>query len=758
MFRWLFLNDRALSPAEHMPWKISALRIILLSGFVLEASIAIQSSLDAIHIGAYQVVAIVIVFYGLLGTALYFSARHPDHGAGLLIATVYAAGASIVLFVRVDEIAKMGFVFVYTTPIIARLFFGGRLAVTLMLFNFLPFYYLLRNEPLVHYDAFDITLQSSYSHIHSLLFLFFNVCIPLAVFRVLHALDTTAGRFRETSSALADSHAQYREFFESAGGPILLCGADGSILQANRLARDLIRASDSEQHSGTSLFELLHPADTTAVALREISARGGLEAVEGQPLRTPDGRTLILEYITRMASNHYVVTLRDASSLRLMEEALQRSRDREAFLSGHDTLTRLPNRETLCRHLADVLPLLEGGKVKALLTFRLNSIRHANEKFGTRIGDELIRSFAGELRKTLPSSAFCARLRSIVFAAVLTPTRSANDVMRQVEHLRKSLPREIEIEGNKLLVQFSTGISLAKSGDISPDELIRRSEVALDSARRSNEDSAALFDEADATQIRRSIELELGIVSALRHGEFRLVYQPKVDGEGRIAGLEALIRWHSPTLGNVFPGEFIPAAESSALIRDITRFVVNEVCAFIRRTLDGGRPCPPVALNLSAVDVVRDDLLELIDESTARYTTPPELLEFEITETGLIGNEALAIHHLVELERRGNRIAIDDFGTGYSSLSKLSSFPVHAIKIDRSFVARIGTCEKSELIIKSIISLADMMSCTTVAEGVETAIQERFLKSVGCEVFQGYFYHRPLEVEQLTEVLALRAR
>lgn len=756
MFRWLFLNDRALAPAEHALWKISALRIILLSGFVLEASIAIQSSIDAIAIGAYQVVAIVIVFYALLGAGLYFSARHPGYGAGILIVMVYAAAASIVVFVRVDEIAKMGFILIYTTPIIARLFFGGRLAVALMLFNFVPFYYLLRNEPFVHYGAFDITLQSSYGYIHSLLFLFFNVCIPLAVFRVLHALDTTASCFRETSSALADSHAQYREFFESAGGPILLCGADGSILQANRLARNLIRTSDPEQHSGTSLFTLLRPTDTTTLALQEKSGQDGLETIEGQPLQTPDGRTLILEYVTRMASNHYVVTLRDASSMRLMEEALQRSQDREAFLSGHDTLTRLPNRETLCRHLADVLPLLEGGKVKALLSFRLNSVRHANEKFGTRVGDELIRSFAGELCRALPSSAFCARLRSIVFAVVLTPTRSANDVMRQVERLRRGLPREIEIAGNRLLVQFSTGISLAKSSDISPEELIRRSEVALDSARRSTEDSAAMFDEADATQIRRGIELELGIVSALKRREFRLVYQPKVDAEGRIAGLEALIRWHSPTLGNVFPSEFIPAAESSVLIRDITRFVVNEVCAFIRKTLDSGKPCPPVALNLSAIDVVRDDLLELIDESTARYTTPPELLEFEITETGLIGNEALAIHHLVELERRGSRIAIDDFGTGYSSLSKLSSFPVHAIKIDRSFVARIGTCAKSELIIKSIISLADMMSCTTIAEGVENAIQERFLKTVGCEVFQGYYYHRPLEVEQLTEVLALR--
>ena len=290
---------------------------------------------------------------------------------------------------------------------------------------------------------------------------------------------------------------------------------------------------------------------------------------------------------------------------------------------------------------------------------------------------------------------------------------------------------------------------------MAPEELLRSSEVALDSARRSNDDSIALFEEADAIQIRRSIEIELGIVSAIKNSEFRLVYQPKVDDDGLIAGMEALLRWHSPTLGHVSPAEFIPVAENSGLIRDITRFVVDESCAFIRRTIDLGLKCPPLALNLSAIDIIRNDLLELIDAASTRHATPPDLLEFEITETGLIGNEALAIHHLQELKRRGHSIAIDDFGTGYSSFSKLSNFPVTSIKIDQSFVARIGNCEKSELIIKAIVSLADILSCTSIAEGVEDEVQERFLKSIGCDLFQGYYYHRPLEVAKLNELLGL---
>ena len=749
MFRWLFLDECAPSSAEHTLWKISALRIILLSGFTLEALVAIHSALDAIAIGAYHIVAIVAFLYAPLSAALFYSAKRPDCAAAILIATIYATGASIVLFIDVDEIAKLGIIFVYTTPVIARLFFGSRLALALMLINFVPFFYLLRNAPFTHFSTLKLTLEASHTYIHALLFLFFNVCIPLAVFRVLHALDASAIRHREDSSALAVSHAQYREFFENAGGPTLLCAEDGTILQVNRMASELIGNTDCARQ-GNSLYDALVPFAKNRQAIGE--SNSSLKNTKGRQLAAADGRRIVVEYVAKTAQSYCIVTLRDATGLDVIEKALKRSEESLSFLSQHDALTKLPNRKSLRAHLAQTLPHLEGGMVVAMVSIRLNSIRLVNEKFGALVGDAFIKRFSEKLRKTLPPNAFCARLRSIVFPIVLAPTRSANDVVEQVERLRRLLPQEIAVDGHRLIVLVSTGIALARAGDTSPEELMQRSEVALDSARRSTEDAATLFDEADAAQIRRRIEIELGIVAALKQREFRLVYQPKVDGEGEIVGMEALTRWHSPTLGDVSPSEFIPIAESSGLIRGITRFVIEESCRFIRRTIDIGRQCPPISLNLSAVDVIRHDLLELIDDSSTRYATPADLLEFEITETGLIGNEALAIHHLRELKRRGSRIAIDDFGTGYSSFSKLSNFPVSSIKIDQSFVARIGQCAKSEAIIKAIVSLAGLLSCTSIAEGVENDDQERFLKSIGCQQFQGYYHYRPLEVAQLREL------
>lgn len=753
MFRWLFLDESVLSAAEHAAWKISALRIILLSALVLEALFAVRSSIDAISVGAYHVVAIVAFLYAQLAIALYYSGKHPRRSAAILTAAIYAVGAAIALLISDDQIAKLGIVFVYATPIIARLFFGKRFALTLMAINFLPFFYLQSHDQLFHFAALDLTLATSRSHVESLVFLFFNICIPLAVFRVLHALDAAARRHVESSAALTNSHTQYQEFFENAGGPILLCDENGTILQVNRMANELIGSNDCARQ-GDSLFDCLKPLAEGPGAAEETST--SLEAARGRQLATPDGRRIVLEYVTKTAQNYCIVALRDATDLNAIEQALKRSEENLSFLSRHDALTRLPNRKSLRAHLAQTLPALKGDMVVAMVSIRLNSIRLANEQFGALVGDAFIQRFAEELRKTVPPNAFCARLRSIVFPIVLAPTRSADDVVEQVERLRQLVPQEISVEGHRLIVLFSTGIALARAGDTSPEELMQRCEVALDSARRSTEDAAALFDEADAAQIRRRIEIELGIVAALKQGEFRLVYQPKVDVQGEIAGMETLIRWNSPTLGDVSPTEFIPVAESSGLIRGITAFVIEETCRFIRQTIDSGRRCPPVSLNLSAVDVIRHDLLELIDDARARHATPAELLEFEITETGLIGNEALAIHHLRELKRRGSSIAIDDFGTGYSSFSKLSSFPVSSIKIDQSFVSRIGQCAKSEAIIKAIVSLAGLLSCTSIAEGVENETQVRFLKAIGCQQFQGYYHHRPLEVAQLRELGLLK--
>ena len=387
------------------------------------------------------------------------------------------------------------------------------------------------------------------------------------------------------------------------------------------------------------------------------------------------------------------------------------------------------------------------------MTLRLDSIKYINDAHGMATGDALIKSFAEALAAQVPASGFCTRLRSVVFCFLLDSDADSLDAVTQAEYICSQLPKEIAVDGEQHQVRLSVAIAFSRHDDASSDDLIQRGKVANDSARQSGGQQVSVFDETAAARIRRKLSIEQAIVAALKAREFRLVFQPKVDHDAAIVGLEALIRWRSSLLGEVSPAEFIPIAEGSGTIRQITAFVVDQVCAHIRQIINLQGSCLPVAINLSAIDVVREDLLMLVNASCQRHGVAPECLEFEITETGLIGNENLAIQHLEALRAKGFGITIDDFGTGYSSLSKLSRFPTKSIKIDQSFVAQIGLNEKSELIIRAVVSLAAILSCTTVAEGVETREQEVFLKAIGCGFFQGFYYYRPMEFEQVVALL-----
>jgi len=750
MFQWLLLKENALSAAENTVWKESALRIILVSGLLLEFGIGLLSAMDAIKVGAYYIIAVVVGFFVALSLGVYASIRRPVLGSAILIATIYAAAFCIVYFIKDDEIAKFGIMFVYTAPLIGRIFFGSRVALVLMAVNVFPFMLLVRNEPLPSYPGLAAPLANAHAYIQSLLFLFFNICVPLGVFRLLHALDAAIRRHRAASIELESSHAQYQEIFENAGGAILLCDAQARILKANSPADALIGRQDQKN---ASLFTLLahkckDKAEKAAADIHSLKA--------GQEFETREGRLIVIENISPTTASHFIVLLRDISQIRRIQEALVRSKQRESFLASHDQLTQLPNRDLLRQQLGQTMANMSSHRQLALVVIRLDSIKYVNDAHGSLTGDELIVGFARALQRLLPDGSLYARLRSVVFSFTIEGSYGNRDAIPQIEHIRRSLPDAITVDGEQHPVQISMAVAFSRPGEVNGDELIQRGKIALDTARRSGTQDVAVFDDKAAAQIRRKLNIEQAIVGALRENELRLMYQPKVTQDGEIVGLEALIRWRSPTLGDVSPAEFIPVAENCGAIHFITAFVVGEVCAYIRRTLDAGQRCLPIAINLSAIDIVRADLLELVNACCQKYRISPDLLEFEITETGLVGNENLAIRHLEALNAKGYGITIDDFGTGYSSLQKLSRFPTKSIKIDQSFVAQIGISEKSELIIRAVVSLAKILSCTTVAEGVETLVQEKFLKAIGCQFFQGFYYYPPMEFQQVNQLLKSR--
>ncbi|MEB0140281.1 MULTISPECIES: putative bifunctional diguanylate cyclase/phosphodiesterase [unclassified Undibacterium] len=749
MFRWLFLNQNA--PVGENNWKLGVLRIILLSALLLDCGIAIVQSMSA---ESTQETGNRIFLAGLIVTkllALLICSAAPRRAAMLMLAGIYGGAAAILSSVADMQLAMLAFPYIYAAPLLARLFFGQASVLSLMFANTFAFLLLLTGMMPAWFGV-PLTL-SGYGQLvmASLIFLFFNLLMPLVVSRVLLAFEESFEQLQQSNRALNVSYTQYQEVFENAGTALLLTDAFGQILQANHQANLLLgRHPDAEDD--LALFSWLSAENNHR---RKNDQLDDSLTLPLSAYRTRDGRMVAMDNISRTSSDHWIVALRDVSNLQKMQTALQLSLEREDYLNSHDALTNLPNREMLRQYLQTVLTKQDPNNINvtALVSFRVNSIRHANQQFGAHTGDVMLRRFADELSLVLPKNCFCARLRSIVLSFVVDQFRTPGDIIDYVDQLRQVLPKELEVNGEILVVQFSAGIAVIRAEDSNPDELIRRSEVALDGARRASDQSVTLFDEGNAQQLRRTIDIDVGIANGLKQNEFALYYQPKVAHDGSVGGVEALLRWRSAAMGRISPAEFIPIAERSGLIHQLSNFVIEQACTQIRCWLDEFGTSPVVAVNLAVNDIARLDLLELIEASCARHHVEPRFLEFEITETGLIANEKLSIHHLNGLKNRGFGIAIDDFGTGYSSLSKLSHFPAHTVKIDRSFVAQIGYNRKSEMIIKAIVSLADILSCSTVAEGVENESQEAFLKDVGCEFFQGYYYYRPLDVAAMNTLL-----
>ncbi|HWU83927.1 MAG TPA: EAL domain-containing protein, partial [Rhodocyclaceae bacterium] len=258
-------------------------------------------------------------------------------------------------------------------------------------------------------------------------------------------------------------------------------------------------------------------------------------------------------------------------------------------------------------------------------------------------------------------------------------------------------------------------------------------------------------------RIEREARVEAALLDAIAAGELHLHYQPKVWADGRIECVEALVRWQSPRLGTVGPDEFIPLAERNGQIHAITAQVVELACAQQAAWRRDGIAAPPIAINLSGRDLHGGEIAEQLFDALERHDLPAYALQLEITETALIENEAMALAQLQELSRHGFAIALDDFGTGHSSLNKLSEYPISVIKIDRSFIAGIGSHARREQIVKATLSLARDLGCRSVAEGVENEAQLDFLRSHGCDLFQGYHLHRPMPANDLTALLAAAA-
>ncbi|MCK1288962.1 EAL domain-containing protein [Bradyrhizobium sp. 44] len=416
-----------------------------------------------------------------------------------------------------------------------------------------------------------------------------------------------------------------------------------------------------------------------------------------------------------------------------------RSQRRIAHLASHDALTELPNRTALDGALmAAMNRAQELDSSVGVLCIDLDRFKDINDLFGHSVGDAVLRETARRLKQT-SDGAYVARVGGDEFIAITeqVPLPGAAELL--AKKMREAFAVPIETNGHSLELDLCVGIAVFPRDGEDPVSLLANADAALYRAKHDGRGAVRLFTSAMDQQLRQRRAVEHDLRSAVEQGELFLHYQPQVDRLRGIVGHEALVRWQHPTRGVIAPGEFIPIAEESGLIAKIDEWVLREAC----RTAASWSSPLRIAVNISAAQFRRENLERQVKAALRESGLAPARLELEITEGVLIEDVGRARDTLNRLKLLGVMIALDDFGTGYSSLSYLDAFPLDRIKIDRSFVATLGTSEKSIGIVRAVIGLTHSFGIPVLAEGVETEEQFAMLASMKCDEMQGYLIGRP---------------
>jgi diguanylate cyclase (GGDEF)-like protein len=408
-------------------------------------------------------------------------------------------------------------------------------------------------------------------------------------------------------------------------------------------------------------------------------------------------------------------------------------------------LTGLPNRAMFHDRLDHaMMQARRNNRLVALLFLDLDNFKLVNDTLGHAAGDGLLDEVAGRLKDCVREADTVARLGGDEFAVILESVSNASAVATAANVLIDCVARTYRLEGQDVRVTASIGITLFPDDADNRTTLCRNADTAMYRAKELGRNNFQFFTADLTARATERMAMESRLRNALANNEFAIYYQPKLNlSTGSVMGMEALLRWHNPDLGQISPEVFIPILESTGHIIEVGDWVLESACHFTQGLRARGHQVD-IAINLSARQVADADLPDRIRKFLAATNLPAAALELEITETLLIENLSVAVAALTEMNAIGVRVAIDDFGTGYSSLAYLKRLPIDTLKIDRTFVRDLPADAEDVAITTAIVALAHSLKLEIVAEGIETADQAEFLATLGCAFGQGYWFSRPL--------------
>lgn len=569
--------------------------------------------------------------------------------------------------------------------------------------------------------------------------------------------DVTARK--EADQALLEAERRYRSIFENAIEGVFQSTPDGAYLAVNpALAR--IYGYKSPEDLIVSLRDIRHQLyvepERRTEFMRLMAEFGSVSNFESRVYRR-DGEIIWISENARAVHD-------DANALVFYEGTVEAITERKLYeaeirhQATHDALTGLPNRTMLHNYLQRAIQSArQKGMLTAVVFVDLDQFKYINDSLGHQVGDELLKTVAQRLVSCVRESDMVARQGGDEFVLVLQHQPDEANITEVLQRILNAVSRPWQTGEREFLITCSIGVSRCPTDGRDVETLLKNADLAMYKAKELGRNNFQYFARWMDTQISNRLEMLVSLRRALDRDEFRLYYQPKISmATGHIIGAEALIRWMVPEQGMVPPDRFIPFAEETGLIVPIGEWVLRTACAQNKAWQDAGLAPIPVAVNLSPRQLDQS-LPEFVRQVLAESCLAASWLELEITENVVMKDAEKTVATLNALKQLGLQISVDDFGTGYSSLSYLQRFPVDALKIDKSFVRDIALDSDSAAIVKAVISLGHILNLRVVAEGVEDEEQYRFLLKNGCDEVQGYYFGKPVPVEDFTRRLRQEA-
>jgi diguanylate cyclase (GGDEF)-like protein/PAS domain S-box-containing protein len=556
-------------------------------------------------------------------------------------------------------------------------------------------------------------------------------------------LITDITRHRLAEQAIRDSEERVRKFAAASNEGIFF-HKNGILTDVNE-ALLAIMGYTREEMIGHNALEFVAPEwqQTAADYMRE----GREDAYEAEVV-DKKGHSIAVELVgktLRLGDETYRLgVLRDITARKHAEARIQ-------YMAHHDMLTGLPNRAYLTERLTTILALARRhGTLVAIMFIDLDNFKTVNDSLGHHVGDALLKGVAARIKEVLREADMVSRLGGDEFLVILADFAALEDAAKVADKLLQTISAPIALEGQQLCANASIGISVFPRDGDNADDLIRRADAAMYSAKDHGRRHSRFYTPGLSDEGAETLARESRLRQAVRRGEFVLFYQPQLRVDDlRLIGIEALVRWRHPDRGLTDPSEFIEFAETHGLIDEIGQYVLREACRQNKAWQAAGFAALPISVNVSAVQFHRGELVADVKRVLEETGLEGRYLDLELTESLLMDKEVVGVA-LAGLRTLGVKITIDDFGTGYSSLSYLKRYPIDKLKIDRSFIDDLGADADDRAIAIAIINLAKTLKLTALAEGVERQEQLDFLRAHGCDEFQGYLAGNPVPAEEFS--------